>query len=145
MSGVVCRGVTAGYNGFTILRGLDIRVDPGEWVGVIGPNGAGKTTLLRVVAGMHEGTGEITIGDDPIESLSKRERARRVAVVPQTPVVPGGMTVLDYVLLGRNPYISYWGTESARDVALVRNLLSQLDLTGFESRANPRSTRNTLR
>ena len=135
MSGVVCRGVTAGYNGRTVLRGLDIRVDSGEWVGVIGPNGAGKTTLLRVVAGMHTGTGEITVGDDPIESLSKRERARRVAVVPQTPVVPGGMTVLDYALLGRNPHISYWGTESARDVALVQDLLAQLDLTGFESRA----------
>jgi iron complex transport system ATP-binding protein len=135
MSRVVCRGVSAGYNGHTVLRGLDIEVAAGEWVGLIGPNGAGKTTLLRVLTGTHPSQGEIELDREPVDSLSRRSRARRIAVVPQTPVVPGGMTVLDYVLLVRNPFISYWGTESASDVAVVRDLLSRLDLTGFESRA----------
>jgi iron complex transport system ATP-binding protein len=134
MSRVVCLGVSAGYNGHTVLRGLDLDVAAGEWVGLIGPNGAGKTTLLRVVAGTHPSAGEIEVDNERVDALSQRARARLIAVVPQTPVVPGGMSVLDYVLLGRNPFISYWGTESAGDVAAVRDLLSQLDLTGFESR-----------
>ncbi len=126
--------MTAGYNGTTVLEDIDIDVGFGEWVALIGPNGSGKTTLLRVVAGMHAAAGETRIGEFEVGSLSKRERALRVAVVPQSPVVPGGMTVLDYVLLGRNPHISYWGTESHHDVAVVLELLVQLDLQGFETR-----------
>ena len=135
MSDLHCRGIVAGYNGTTVLDGVDVTVAGGEWVAVIGPNGSGKTTLLRVVAGMHRSGGEVRLDGDQVESLSKRARASRVAVVPQTPVVPGGMTVLDYVLLGRNPHIPYWGTESPADIAVVRDLLEAVDLAGFGARA----------
>ncbi len=134
MSGIRCRRIRAGYNGTTVLKGVDVDVGFGEWVALIGPNGSGKTTLLRVIAGMHPAAGETRVGEFEVRSLSKRERALRIAVVPQSPVVPGGMTVLDYVLLGRNPHISYWGTESRHDVAVVMDLLVQLDLKGFEGR-----------
>ena len=134
MSGITCRGVTAGYNGTPVLTHIDLEVAAGEWVALIGPNGAGKTTLLRVVAGIHPARGETLLGGVDVRSLTKRERAARVAVVPQSPVVPGGMSVLDYVLLGRNPHIPYWGSESTHDIAVVTESLAQLDLDGFAGR-----------
>lgn len=134
MSGIRCRRVTAGYNGTTVLRGIDVEVADGEWVALIGPNGSGKTTLLRVVAGMHPAAGEARLGDVEVRALGKRERALRIAIVPQSPIVPGGMSVLDYVLLGRNPHISYWGTESLGDVKVAMDLLDKLDLQDFDAR-----------
>ncbi len=134
MSGIACRGVTAGYNGTPVLTHIDLEVAAGEWVALIGPNGAGKTTLLRVVAGAHPARGETLLGGVDVRSLTKRERAARVAVVPQSPVVPGGMSVLDYVLLDRNPHIPYWGSESTHDIAVVTESLAQLDLDGFAGR-----------
>lgn len=134
MTAIVCRAVTASYNGTTVLRGVDLEVAPGELVALIGPNGSGKTTLLRVVAGLHPGGGEVLIDGRATGSLGHRERALRLAVVPQTPVVPSGMTVLDYVLLGRNPHIGYWSTESPADVAVALEFMRRLDLAGFERR-----------
>ena len=55
-------------------------------------------------------------------------------MVPQTPTIPEGMTVREYVLLGRTPYISYWGSESADDVAKVTTILGRLDLDQLDHR-----------
>ncbi len=134
MTGVTCRGVTARYNGTPVLSGVDLVVEPGEWVVVVGPNGAGKTTLLRALAGVIPAGGEITLGDTALADLRRREIAARVAVVPQTPVVPEGVTVFDYVMLGRTPYIPYWGMEGAADRARVSAVLERLDLGSFAAR-----------
>ena len=110
-------------------------VRPGEWLAVIGPNGAGKTTLLRALAGVIDFGGDVTVGTDRLQDLRRREVAARIAVVPQTPVIPEGVTVFDYVLLGRTPYIPYWGTETERDVRRVREVLGRLDLESFALRS----------
>ncbi|MER7439916.1 ABC transporter ATP-binding protein [Micromonospora avicenniae] len=117
-----------------ILAGIDLTVAVGEWVTVIGPNGAGKSTLLRAVGGLLAAPGAVTLFGTPIESLRRRDRARVVATVAQSPVVPPGMSVLDYVLLGRTPYIPSLGRESAADLAAVHEVLARLDLTGFVRR-----------
>ncbi|MEV0713845.1 ABC transporter ATP-binding protein [Asanoa sp. NPDC050611] len=117
-----------------ILRGIDLSVAPGEWVAVIGPNGAGKSTLLRAIGGLLPAGGAVALVGTPIERLRRRARARTVATVAQSPVVPPGMSVFDYVLLGRTPFVSLLGRESAADLAAVRALLDRLDLTGFGDR-----------
>jgi iron complex transport system ATP-binding protein len=134
VTGVVCRGVTARYNGTPVLTGVDLAVEPGEWVVVVGPNGAGKTTLLRALAGVIPAGGEIALGDRDLADLRRREVAARVAVVPQTPVVPEGVTVFDYVMLGRTPYIPYWGMEGPVDRLRVSDVLERLDLALFAAR-----------
>ncbi len=97
-----------------VLRGVDLSVEPGEWVTVIGPNGAGKSTLLRAVGGLlNPAGGEVALFGTPIARLGRRVRARTVATVAQSPVVPPGMVVFDYVLLGRTPYMPPLGRESA--------------------------------
>lgn len=131
---VVAHQVTVTIDGSEILHGVDLRVTPGEWVTVIGPNGAGKSTLLRAIAGLVPFTGEIAVCGRPLARLRRRERARMVATVPQSPAVPPGMAVLDYVLLGRTPYIPPLGRESAADLTAAYEVLARLDLTGFAQR-----------
>jgi iron complex transport system ATP-binding protein len=128
------RGVRVALDRTPILHGVDLRVAPGEWVTVIGPNGAGKSTLLRAVGGLLPFTGDIALLGTELTRLRRRERARLVATVAQSPVVPPGMAVLDYVLLGRTPYISPLGRESAADRAAAAGVLERLDLTGFAGR-----------
>jgi iron complex transport system ATP-binding protein len=131
---IVVRGLGVRLDGTQILDGVDVEVADGEWVTVIGPNGAGKSTLLRAVGGLVPYAGEIQLGADRLAALKRRERARRIATVAQNPVVPPGMRVVDYVLLGRTPYIAPLGRESESDLSAVDDVLGLLDLTRFAGR-----------
>jgi iron complex transport system ATP-binding protein len=117
-----------------VLDGVDLRVERGEWVSIVGPNGAGKSTLLRFLTGAVSGTGDLHLGGRPFGALSRRERALLVAMVPQSPVIPIGMRVLDYVLLGRTPHIRALGVEGPHDIAAVHDALAHLDLLDFADR-----------
>ena len=134
MKAVQTRGLAVALDGRPVLHGVDVTVQPGEWVTVIGPNGAGKSTLLRAVGGLLPVGGSIDLFGTPGARLRRRDRARLVAYVPQTPVVPPGMSVLDYALLGRTPYIAPLGRESRADRDAVRAVLDRLDLTAFADR-----------
>ena len=120
------------FDGHRVLHGVDLQVGVGEWVNVIGPNGAGKTTLLRALLGLaaHEGT--VEIGGEMVTRSD--ERARRVAYVPQTPLIPVGMLVADYVLLGRTPHRGVFGRDSDTDHAVAVDVLDRLDLGAFVGR-----------
>jgi iron complex transport system ATP-binding protein len=132
---VAAHGVVVELGGARILHGVDLDVAPGEWVTVIGPNGAGKSTLLRAVGGLLAvASGSITLFGTALPKLKRRDRARLVATVPQSPVVPPGLSVFDYVLLGRTPYVPPLGRESARDLDAVRVVLHRLDLAAFAER-----------
>ncbi len=117
-----------------ILRNVSVEVDVGDWVTIIGPNGSGKSTLLRAVGGLLRFTGAIDLFGRAIGEQSRRDRARLVATVTQDPIVPPAMAVLDYVLLGRTPYIAPLSRESQHDIDVVLGVLERLDLHGFASR-----------
>jgi iron complex transport system ATP-binding protein len=134
VSAIGIRDVSVAIGRAQILRNVTLSVEPGEWVGLIGPNGAGKTTLLRVIAGLAEHTGDVLFDGAPAVAMRKRERARRVALVPQRPMIPPGMSVAEYVLMGRTPYIRYLDVESAADLAVVAEVLRQLDIVRFAER-----------
>jgi iron complex transport system ATP-binding protein len=109
-------------------------VAEGEWVAVIGPNGSGKSTLLRALAGtLASATGGIRINGN-LDDTSAKRRSRLVAMVHQNPVIPDGMTVLDYVLLGRTPYIPAWGKETPKDLRVAYRVLAELDLESMVDR-----------
>lgn len=124
--------VGVAYDGAVAIGAVDLEVTPGEWLGLIGPNGAGKSSLLRAVAGLVEHTGAILIDDQPPQN--GRRRAQQVAMVPQLPIVPAGLTVASYVLLGRTPHIPYLGVERPGDLDVVRATLTRLDLDPFVNR-----------
>jgi len=128
------RDLAVELGGAPILRGVSVDVPAGTWLTVVGPNGAGKSTLLRALAGLVPAAGVVELGGVPTTGLRRREWARRVAFVPQDPIVPPGMSVAGYVLLGRTPHLGPLGREGARDLAVVGRTLEQLDLTDFAER-----------
>jgi len=132
---VRCRDVSVVVEDHVLVDGVDLEAGDGEWVSVIGPNGAGKTTLLRAISGLIGAGGVIELTGRRVADMATRERARLVALVPQNPVVPGNMAVIDYVLLGRTPHIPLFGTEKAGDVSAATAVLGQLDLDGLAERA----------
>ncbi|MBK9180208.1 MAG: ABC transporter ATP-binding protein [Acidimicrobiales bacterium] len=132
---VSVRDLTVEVGGARLLDGVDLQVAPGRWVGVVGPNGAGKSTLLRAIAGIgHVTAGQVELIGRPGRALRRRERSRLVALVAQDPVVPPGLTVSDYVLLGRTPHLPPFGREGTADLRAVEDVLAQLDLLPLASR-----------
>lgn len=127
-------GVSMKYGTRAVLNDISIEISGGSWLGIIGPNGAGKSTLLRAIAGLLPYDGSIALDGVEIGSLDRRAVAQTVAYVPQSPVLPEGMNVTDYVLLGRTPYISHFGTESKRDLEVIFEVLTTLDLIEFRGR-----------
>jgi iron complex transport system ATP-binding protein len=105
---------------------------------VAGPNGAGKTTLLRVLAGtLLSDSGEVQLGGISQASLSRRDVARRLAVVPQDSHVPFPFRVREMVALGRAPFLGPFGREAPSDLALTEQALAELELLALAERAYP--------
>ncbi len=134
MSGIRARGIRVRYDSLVAVDGVDLEVEAGEWVVLVGPNGSGKTSLLRALAGTVASEGEIEIGGSPRRSLARRRAARLVAMVPQHPVLPGGMTAAEYVLLGRTPHLGYWAAEGAADRRRALAALERLDAAALAGR-----------
>jgi iron complex transport system ATP-binding protein len=126
--------LTVRLDGTLIVDGVDLDVAEGEWVTVIGPNGAGKSTALRAIGGLLPFGGTVRWHGRAVAGMHRRERAKAVATVLQSPVVPPGMRVLDYVLLGRTPYIPPLGREGVADLAAADEALAALDLVPFAGR-----------
>lgn len=129
-----CEAIAVDVAGSRLLDGVDLDVARGEWVCVLGPNGAGKTTLVRVLAGLTAHTGRVTLAGTDVSRMRPRARSRLSALVPQSPVVPPGMHVVDYVLLGRTPHIPAFGTERPQDYAVVERVLARLALDPLRDR-----------
>ena len=128
------KGVAVRFNGSKILESVDMEIGKGEWLGIIGPNGAGKTTLLRAITGAVEFDGSIAIEGRGTSALRRRDLARSVALVPQHPVLPPGMRVVDYVLLGRTPHVRAVTGPSLHDLDVVAMILEALTLSAFMDR-----------
>jgi iron complex transport system ATP-binding protein len=134
MSSLAFQGLGVRYGSRSAITNFTDSVRPGEWLCLIGPNGAGKSSILRAVAGLVPHEGSIEVDGSPLQIRSARRRAELVAYVPQLPQLPADMTGAEYVLLGRNPYISYFGVETAHDRAMVASVLERLDLMDLAGR-----------
>ena len=117
-----------------VLRDVSIRLAAGEVVALLGPNGAGKSTLLRVLLGHLHSTGSILWEGKEIRAWGRREFARRVAYLPQSPMVDPEQSVQEVLRTGRAPYWGAFGLESPRDVDVVNSIAQQLNLTDLLAR-----------
>ncbi len=117
------------------VAGLDAVAAPGEWLALVGPNGAGKTTVLRTVAGLVPFSGSVCVEGCRVDRASRRDVARRVALVPQTPETPGELTVAEYVLLGRLAHAGYLGGDSRADRAAAAHAIALLEIGAFVHRS----------
>ena len=129
------RDVSVRFGAVDAVRNVSFTVQSGEWIALIGPNGAGKTSMLRAMCRLVAFRGEIALDGRSVRRLSRRELARVIAFVPQTPVTPHELTVAEYVLLGRTPYLSYLGDESRTDRLAAQRALDRLELRAFANRA----------
>jgi iron complex transport system ATP-binding protein len=122
-------------NGRDVVAGVTLRVPHGGIVGLLGPNGSGKTTLLRLLSGtLTPRRGRIAVDDAPIESLSRRELARRIAVVPQETHSTFDFNVLEIVLMGRYPHLGAFELEGGNDVRIARAALEATGTAALETR-----------
>ena len=134
MSEVAVRALSVAYGSVRAVKSLDLEVRSGEWLTLVGPNGAGKSSILRAIARLTPYAGHIDIGREDAARLGGRQLARRVAIVLQSPHMPGGMTVSQYVMLGRSPHLGYLGREGRHDVEVVSGILERLGLDVFAGR-----------
>ncbi|MDY6978535.1 MAG: ABC transporter ATP-binding protein [Pseudomonadota bacterium] len=114
---------------------FDLNIGDGQCWGILGSNGSGKTTLLHTLAGLHHDyLGQIRLDDQDIHRIARKQFARQVGLLLQTneEAFPG--TALETVLTGRHPHLKAWQWESGQDLALAREALQQVDLSGFEQR-----------
>jgi len=125
-----------GYGSVRILAEVDLAVSPGEVVGLIGPNGAGKSTLLRAVTGDSDLlSGGLALGGHQIASLSARDRARVVAVVPQTVSAAFSFPGAEFVAMARHPHLPRFASLGEADVAAVERAMELTDTTHLAQRA----------
>jgi len=123
------QAVSVTYGARPALHEVSLTVAPGEFVALAGPNGSGKTTLLRAVLGFLDPThGRVEILGQPVGTLSVRERARRVAWVPQAEQPRDDVPLLDYVLYGRYPHQGLLEGETPEELRLA---LSALEAVGL--------------
>ena len=133
--GIVATGLGFAYGERVALQDVDLRVEPGEVVGLLGPNGSGKSTAIKVLSGtLGDFRGSAKIGGLDVATASRREIARAVAVVPQEPVFGFPFSVLEIVLMGRHPYLAGLAFESEADIALARRALERCGALEFEHR-----------
>ena len=128
------RGIRVRLGRAQVLDGVDVSVTAGSWLGVVGPNGAGKSTLLRALAGLARYDGDVLVDGQQVWRLRPRVRARQIGYAPQTPVIPPGTSVTDYVMLGRTPYRSLLAAPRTLDGEVVAEAIDRLDLAGLAGR-----------
>ena len=128
-------GVSFGYGRTPVFEEIALAVRPGELVALCGPNGAGKSTLLRLLLGLHAPSrGQLFLGGAPVTTLSRREIARRAALLPQDAPVDLPLTVREAVALGRLPHLERFQPEGAADAGAVARALEATDTAALAER-----------
>lgn len=125
-SGLVLRGVSAGYGAGVVLQDVDLAIPPGTLVGVIGPNGSGKSTLLKAILGL----APVISGTVLLDGSSVSEQRERLAYVPQREAVDWSFPVSaeQVVMMGRYPRVGWLRIPGASDRVAVRDALERVAL-----------------
>ncbi|MEV4617767.1 ABC transporter ATP-binding protein [Asanoa sp. NPDC049573] len=132
---LTAKDLAAGYQDRPVFAGLDLELPDGAFTVIVGPNACGKSTLLRTLARLLPArSGSVLLDGTDITTLPTREVARRLGVLPQSPLVPEGVTVEDLVGRGRQPHQRWWHQWSAEDTAAVAGAMDQAGVADLATR-----------
>jgi len=135
MSAIAAEGLAVRLGGRPVLDGVSLAVEAGELLGLIGPNGAGKSTLLRALAGLAAGAGSVRLAGRPFGDWPARERARRLAYLPQSGPVHWDLPVRAVVALGRLPRLSPLRRAGPGDERAIDAAMAAAAVTGLAARS----------
>ena len=128
------RNLCAGYPGHVVLENISLSIPSGAVTVIAGPNGCGKSTLLKALAGILPAAGSVTIEGQDLLTIDRRERARKVAFLPQNRQVPE-ITVKNLVLHGRFPYLSYPRRYRQEDLRIAEAAMAQMSVEELADRS----------
>lgn len=127
---LTAKALTVGYQRTPVIEKLDVAIPDSSFTVIVGANGCGKSTLLRSLARMLTPSGgAVYLDGSPIRSLPPKQVARQLGLLPQGPVAPDGITVLDLVSRGRHPHQGVLRRWSAEDERAVRDAMEATDTT----------------
>ena len=135
LSHMQAKGLSAGYNGEAVFRGLDLKITEGSITTLIGSNGSGKSTILKTIIGqLSKVSGTVFLDGKAMEARSRNEIARRMAILMTARMEPELMTCRDVVSSGRYPYTGRLGILQPEDQAIVERSLEQVGGMEFADR-----------
>lgn len=121
-----------GYGDKIIVEDLNLQINKGEITTIIGANGCGKSTILKTMARVHAAkSGVVYLDGKMIHKTPTKEIARKMAVLPQSPEAPSGLTVFELISYGRSPHQSGFGRLSTKDLNVINWSLEVTGLTTF--------------
>ena len=137
MSVLQLHEVVSGYRSDEpVIQGVDLELHAGDFFGLIGPNGCGKSTLLRTITGvLGLISGRVVLQGRSVGALTSKERAKKIAVVPQTDSSTFAFSAREIVAMGRNPHLRWFETLSGKDYEIVDEAL-ELTATADLARRN---------
>ncbi|MFE6913437.1 ABC transporter ATP-binding protein [Streptomyces rubiginosohelvolus] len=129
-------GLHLGYDDRAVVSGLDLAVPPGRITAIVGANACGKSTLLRALARLlAPRDGAVSLDGRALHSIPTRELAQQLGILPQSPVAPDGLTVIDLVNRGRSPHQTWWRQWTKADEQAVHDALAATGTTDLADRA----------
>lgn len=123
------------YRRSAVIERLSLDLDEGGVLALLGPNGSGKTTLLKLMLGiLRPGAGTVRLDGEDLHRVPAKERARRLAYVPQVHREAFGYRVFDVVLMGRMPHAGFFGRYGATDRKLAGEALERMGIAHLSER-----------
>ncbi|MFW6363292.1 MAG: ABC transporter ATP-binding protein [Spirochaeta sp.] len=133
---LVADAINAGYDGTQVLHEVSLEIPANQISVIIGANACGKSTLLKTLARLIKPTaGSITLNGKSISKIPGKRLAQTLGLLPQSPIVPEGISVADLVGRGRFPHQGLLGTWSKKDYAAVENALDSMGIMDLANRA----------
>ncbi|WP_442792009.1 ABC transporter ATP-binding protein [Micromonospora sp. NBC_01796] len=128
-------GLRLGYDKMIVVDDLEVAIPPGRITVIVGANACGKSTLLQALARLlPPRAGAVELDGRSIQSMPTRQVARRIGILPQSPVAPAGLTVIDLVTRGRAPHQTWWRQWSTTDERAVHDALTATDMLDLAHR-----------
>ncbi len=135
MKEITIEHIEVAYSDKAVLEDLSLKIPMGKVTAIIGPNGCGKSTLLKAVGrilGLRKGA--VYLDEEDIHTISTRELARKMAILPQSPIAPEGLTVEELISYGRFPYQKGLGKLKQEDKDIIARAIRATDLENIREK-----------